>query len=118
MAVLEKAKLMEQIKELLKDNTSDEALAFVEDVSDTFDELHNKANGDGKDWKAEYEKNDAEWRQRYKDRFFSGSSNGDDANQNPPDPSTPPEHDDDDTQKQYKFENLFTAPDEKGVNNA
>lgn len=118
MAVLEKAKLMEQIKELLKDNTSDEALAFVEDVSDTFDELHNKANGDGTDWKDKYEKNDAEWRQRYKDRFFSGASNGDDANQIPPDPNTSPEPDNDDTQKQYKFEDLFSAPDEKGVNNA
>ena len=114
MAVLEKSKLMEQIKTLLADNTSDEALSFVEDVSDTFDELPNKANGDGIDWKEKYEKNDAEWRQRYKDRFFSGSSDGTDNQNN--NSQTPPETDnpDEPEQKQYKFEDLFTEPGEKG----
>lgn len=111
MAVKQKSELMETLKTLLQDNTSDEALSLVEDFSDTFDELHNKANGDGTDWKKEYEKNDAEWRQRYKDRFFSSPSDGDDGVQTPPPAANNPfEPEDNETQKPYKFEDLFKSP--------
>ena len=112
MAIKTKAELMESLKNILKDNTTDEALSLVEDVSDTYDELHNKAEGDGTDWKAEYEKNDAEWRQRYQDRFFSGTSDGADNTNSSPNISTPtatePEK-----QKTYKFEELFSTPNGK-----
>lgn len=109
MSVLEKTKLMEQLKAFIGDNTSDDALSFVEDVSDTFDDLHNKATGDGKDWKAEYEKNDAEWRQRYKDRFFSGSSDGtDDGKPDVPGGKKDPEPDVEEKPEPMKYEDLFS----------
>lgn len=67
MARRSKDEIMEGLKNLLGDNTSDEALAFTEDLSDTL-------TTDGKDWKTEYENNDARWRQKYRDRFFGAQS--------------------------------------------
>lgn len=73
MAVKTKEEILESIKSRFSEDTSDEALAFLEDVSDTFADYEQKLKGDGKDWKAEAERIDAEWRQKYKDRFFSGT---------------------------------------------
>lgn len=65
MAVLDKDTLMSRLKDMLKDDASDEALSFCEDISDTFNSLDG-----GEDWKAKYEQNDKEWRERYRARFF------------------------------------------------
>ena len=100
---------MEQLKTIIGDNTSDDALSFVEDVADTFDDLHNKANGDGTDWKKKYEENDAEWRQRYKERFFSGASNGkDDGDHKVLDDKTEPDPDEEEKPEPKKYEDLFS----------
>ena len=85
MAVKSKEELMALIKDKFGDDTSDETLAFLEDVSDTFNDLETKASGDGEDWKAKYEQNDKEWREKYKQRFFSAEP---DSN---PDPDPEPE---------------------------
>lgn len=69
MAVLERNTMMNRLKELFGDNESDEAISFIEDVSDTFDSLSN-ASGDSEEWKTKYEENDAAWRKKYRDRFF------------------------------------------------
>lgn len=66
--VKKKDDLLNAVKGFLKDDTSDEALAFLEDLSDTID----AGKSDGEDWKARYEQNDQEWRQKYKERFLSG----------------------------------------------
>lgn len=70
MAVLSKDKLLESVKEKFKDDTSDETLALIENVSDTLEDL-NKQVSDSGEWKAKYEENDREWREKYKERFFS-----------------------------------------------
>ena len=62
-----KEELLSSIRNVLGDNTDDNSLAIIEDVSDTIDSF----NGGGTDWKAEYEKLDKEWRQKYHDRFFN-----------------------------------------------
>lgn len=72
MAVRTKEELLESIKGLLADDTSDESIALLEDVTDTFDEQKTKT--DTEDWKKKYEENDREWRQKYRDRFFSTGS--------------------------------------------
>ena len=72
MAVRTKEELLESIKGLLADDTSDESIALLEDVTDTFDEQRTKT--DTEDWKKKYEENDREWRQKYRDRFFSTGS--------------------------------------------
>ena len=56
--------LLEQAKNILGENTTDEALSFLEDISDT-------VTPPDVDWEQRYKENDAEWRQKYRDRFFS-----------------------------------------------
>lgn len=72
MAVKTKDELLDSIKTLLADDASDESIALLEDISDTFDEQKTKT--DAEDWKKKYEENDREWRQKYRDRFFSTGS--------------------------------------------
>ena len=74
MAIKSKADLMNQLKTLVGDDTSDNALNTITDFSDTLDDMEKKANGGGEDWEKKYKENDAMWRQRYKERFFNGSS--------------------------------------------
>ena len=67
-----KDELLKILQDRIGEDTSDEALAFIEDVTDTITDLETRAAGDGEDWKKKYEENDAAWRTKYKERFFSG----------------------------------------------
>lgn len=67
-----KEELLTAIRDRVGEDSSDEVLALLEDVTDTITDLETKAKGDGTDWKAEAERIDAEWRTKYRDRFFSG----------------------------------------------
>lgn len=67
-----KEELLKILQERIGEDTSDEALAFIEDVTDTIADFETRAAGDGEDWKKKYEENDAAWRTKYKERFFSG----------------------------------------------
>ena len=68
-----KEEIMESIKNKFADDTSDETLAFIEDVSDTFDSMKDSEN-----WKEKYEENDRTWREKYKNRFFNPATKEDD----------------------------------------
>lgn len=70
MAVLERDKFFERIRGQIGDDSTDEAIAFLEDVTDTYNSL--SGSGDGTDWKQKYDENDAAWRKKYTERFFSG----------------------------------------------
>ena len=76
MAVRSKDEIIAQLSAKLGEDSSDEALALIEDVTDTLDTLSGE-NSDGKDWKAEAERIDKEWREKYKARFTSGSKEDD-----------------------------------------
>lgn len=95
-----KAEILEIIKARVGDDTSDETLTMIEDISDTLTDLEKKAAGDGKDWKAEAARIDAEWRQKYKERFFSPAPDED-----PPEDPEPP--------RKYTYDELFTEKEEK-----
>lgn len=82
-----KDELLNQIKEIVGDNTDDSTLNFLTDITDTIDDYETRVN-DQTDWKSKYEQNDAEWRQKYKDRFFN---KGDDNDPSPPNPDSEPE---------------------------
>lgn len=84
MAIRTKAEIMEQIKTLVGDDTSDATLEMISDISDTLNDFETKANGDGTDWKKKFEENDAQWRQKYKDRFFSADAGEADDTKNKP----------------------------------
>lgn len=76
MAVKTSEEIMKYIKEKTKDDTSDETLQFVEDISDTFKDYDNKAK-DQTVWEQKYKDNDTKWRQKYRDRFFAGEDEKD-----------------------------------------
>ncbi len=70
MAVKTREKILEELRVRVGEQTDDETISFLEDVTDTLSDLETKAN-DGTDWKTKYEENDAEWRKKYTERFYS-----------------------------------------------
>lgn len=68
MAVRTKEELLELVKTRIGEDNSDEALAFIEDITDTLADFEGKASTD---WEEKYNSLDNEWRERYKARFFS-----------------------------------------------
>lgn len=95
MAVKTREEIMESIRSRFAEDTSDEVITLIEDVSDTLTDYENKAKGDGKDWKAEAERIDKEWREKYKARFFGGA----------PEPEDEPDEPED--QKILTYDELF-----------
>lgn len=70
MAVRTIDEILESVKARVGDSTEDADIEFIEDVSDTLNDLSTKASGQ-ENWKAKYEENDKTWREKYKERFFS-----------------------------------------------
>jgi len=96
MAVKTKDEILNSIKTIIGENTDDNVLTVLEDVSDTFDDYSDKVK-DTTDWKKKYEDNDAEWRQKYKDRFYGVVGEEDDDFEEKPKPDNKPK----------TFEDLF-----------
>lgn len=71
MAIKSREDLLKSLNTLIGDNSTDENLAILEDVTDTLKDYEEKT-ADQTDWKTKYEQNDADWRKKYKDRFLSG----------------------------------------------
>lgn len=94
MAILTRNDLMAKINGHFGEDNSDAVLSLVEDISDTLESLDNSNSGEN--WKQKYEDNDAAWRKKYRDRFFSGKSDADDD-----------EPEDNDSKKPRTFEELF-----------
>lgn len=99
MAVKTREEILESFKTRLGENPDDETISFLEDVTDTLNDFEKRANGDGTDWKSKYEENDANWRKKYTERFFSDEPDPD------PDPKPKPEDKPDDTPR--TFSDLF-----------
>lgn len=91
------------LQALIGERTDDEALEFIEDFNDSIEELSNK---DSEDWKTKYEQNDAEWRKKYRDRFFNGRV---DEDIEKPKPNTHEEPDEEKT----TIDDLFIKEDKK-----
>lgn len=98
MAVKTIEEILEAVRARVGEQTDDETISFLEDISDTFIDLETKANGDGEDWKTKYEENDAKWRKKYTERFYSSDPNNDPEQPKP-----------DDTPKPKTFAELFTT---------
>lgn len=73
MAVKTREELLESIRTRVGEQTDDETIAFLEDVTDTLTDFETRANGNGEDWEQRYKDNDAEWRKKYTERFFSSA---------------------------------------------
>ena len=103
MAVKTKDELLEIIRERIGDDTSDEAISFIEDITDTLSDFEEKAiNSNTDDWKTKYEENDKMWREKYRKRFFSKDVEKEDE-----------VFEDEDEVKSLSYEDLFEEKEEK-----
>ena len=75
MAVLNREEFFARLDTRLANDTSDDGISFLEDMTDTYNELERKASGDGVDWESRYKELDESWKKRYRHRFFSGGGN-------------------------------------------
>lgn len=108
MAVLNKIDFMSLIKAKVGDDTSDEAIKFLEDITDTYNDLENKNSGT-EDWKQKYEDNDKMWREKYRSRFFDDNSNSDPL----PVPEEPKKDPEIEKAETIKVDDLFTTNDKE-----
>ena len=92
MAIVTKQELLDRLSTYIGEDTSDEALALIEDFSDTV-----VPQDETTDWKKKYEDNDKEWRQKYRDRFFNKSA------EEPEEPEEPEESE----EHKRNFSDLF-----------
>ena len=102
MAVRTKDELLEIIKGRIGDDSSDETISFLEDITDTLSNYEEKAtNSDTEDWKTKYEENDKMWREKYRERFFSKEVEKED------------EDFEEDEVKSLSYDDLFEEKEEK-----
>lgn len=108
-----KSEILSQLKVILKDDTSDEAVSLLEDISDTLDDTDTSVL---EDYKKQVEglttkvkETEDFWRSKYTERFFSTDPlpSGDAFEKSilPPEDDTPDEH------TKETFDELFTKGD-------
>lgn len=68
MAVKDMDSILLAVKQMIGDNASDEAIALMEDITDTITDYETKI-ADKTDWKAKYDEMDTSWRRKYIERF-------------------------------------------------
>lgn len=68
--VLSRDEFFEAINKRVGESTDDESLKFIEDMTDTYNSLG--IDRSTEDWEKKYNDLDAEWRERYRRRFFEG----------------------------------------------
>lgn len=96
MAIRSREEILNSVRGVIGESADDHALELLADITDTMTDLENRANNDAEKWEQRYRENDAEWRKKYRDRFFSANPNEDVVDE----PEQP-------TRKNYTFENLF-----------
>lgn len=69
MAVKTMEEILESLKGMIGEEPTDEDIAMLEDITDTFKDFEEKTS-DVTNWKNKYEENDKEWRKKYLDRFL------------------------------------------------
>lgn len=71
-----KEQILAAIKEKIGDTPEDKDLEFLENLTDTIDDLNNRVEQAG-DWKQKYEENDKMWKEKYTSRFFNAEADED-----------------------------------------
>lgn len=64
MAIKKSDELLKNFSEIVGENNEDNVISFIEDLTDTLNNI------DTENWKEKFEKNDAEWRKKYRERFL------------------------------------------------
>ena len=70
--ILNRDEFFQRLHDRMPDTTSADDIGFLEDMTDTYNDLENRASTDAENWKKKYEDNDRSWREKYKHRFFNG----------------------------------------------
>lgn len=79
MSVLSRDEILEKTRALLGERTDDEAIAFIEDVTDTYDSISDAKSGyTEEEVTAKVNEVEEKWRKKYRDRFFGNSGYDDD----------------------------------------
>ena len=86
MAILSRDDFFNRLHARVGNDTSEESISFLEDMTDTFNDLERRSQNDGINWEQKYKDLDESWKARYRHRFFSG---GDTAIPNSGAPNTP-----------------------------
>lgn len=71
MAVLSRDDFFSHLQERIGTDVSDEAMQFIEDMTDTYNDMETRANGNSVDWEQRYNDLNESWKAKYKRRFFS-----------------------------------------------
>ena len=88
MSVLSRDELLEKTRALLGERTDDEAITFIEDVTDTYDSISGAKSGyTEEEVTAKVNEVEEKWRKKYRDRFF-GNGGDDDDDDEPDDGNT------------------------------
>ena len=95
MAIKNKQEILENLRKILGEKTDDESIGIIEDISDTIDDFEKKT-ADTTNWEEKYKQNDAEWRKKYTERFFT-----------PPDKEEEENQEQKDNDKALTYDNLF-----------
>lgn len=81
MAVVKLTDLIKALSDKFGETPDDDALAIIENVTDTFNDVSGKVNDDWLQEKARLEQavidKDNEWRKKYTERFMSGNPSDD-----------------------------------------
>lgn len=70
MPVLNRDDFFNSVQTRIGTDTSEEALKFLEDMTDTFNDMEKRIASGGEDWEQKYHDLDASWRERYRHRFY------------------------------------------------
>ena len=92
--------------------TFDEALKFIEDITDTYNDLETKLTPNKKsdeEWQKELEAKDNEWREKYKARFFDSGA----VDVTKGDPLIDPPKKEKSPEETITFDDLFESEDKK-----
>lgn len=77
--VLNKEDFMKRLQERIGEDTSDEAMLFIEDMTDTFKDMETRSSGNNDEqWQKKYDELDKTWREKYKARFFNSETTPED----------------------------------------
>ena len=104
-----KEELIEEFKIIAGENvTSDESIAFLENLSDSMEV--EEAPADEVDWKEKYDELDMEWRKKYIERFSEGAE----SEEAPEDePETTPEEEEEERAENISYDDLFEEKKEE-----
>ena len=73
MAILSRDDFFNRLQDYVGDDSSDRAISLVEDMTDTYNSFAERKD-DSDEWEKKYYDNDRSWRERYRRRFFTGTS--------------------------------------------